>query len=190
MDPKVKINLFPPSVEIGVSVSAHDFDDFKKSLDRTAKRIFRNRKVAVLGVYWITAKHSGKALDVQDWNQEAGGNVFQYDLHRGLNQQWIVTQANAGYYFIFSKFSGKCLDVDGASKEVAANVFQWSFHGGTNQQWELLDAGGGYFHIMNRNSMKVLDVAGFSSENCANVMQYELHGGDNQKWKFWPVENS
>jgi hypothetical protein len=87
------------------------------------------------GTYKITARHSGKSLDVQGISLADGGNVHQWTYGGGNNQQWFVTDVGGGYYKIVSKHSGKALDVNGNSTADGANVYQWAYVGGTNQQW-------------------------------------------------------
>jgi hypothetical protein len=36
----------------------------------------------------LTARHSGKCLDVAGASQANSTNIIQYDCHRGFNQQW------------------------------------------------------------------------------------------------------
>ena len=47
-------------------------------------------------IYKVTAKHSGKALDVATSSQTDGGNVQQWTYGSGLNQQWMAEDAGSG----------------------------------------------------------------------------------------------
>jgi hypothetical protein len=178
----IKINI-PPF--IGVEFSAEDIEGFRKQLKETATGLFKAKDF--VGCYHIIAKHSGKALDVDSFSKEDCANIFQYELHGGDNQIWILVKAKDGYYYFFAKHSGKCLDVESYKQDNGANVWQHSFHGGDNQQWKLKETENGYFYILARHSGKALDVQDYSQANGANVFQYELHRGDNQKWKLQPV---
>ncbi|MEZ4542239.1 MAG: RICIN domain-containing protein [Chloroflexota bacterium] len=40
------------------------------------------------GLYKITAKHSGKVLDVSAASPDGGAVVIQWDWHGGNNQRW------------------------------------------------------------------------------------------------------
>ncbi len=139
------------------------------------------------GTYRIIARHSGKALDVENGGERSGTNVQQWSFHKYSNQQWRLEPTGDGYYYIIAKHSGKALDVQGYSQEDGANVFQWRLHKGTNQQWELVPVDGEYYHIIARHSGKALDVQGYSPEDGANVFQWRLHGGTNQQWKLEPI---
>lgn len=86
--------------------------------------------------YKITAKHSGKALDVASKATYAGANVQQWSYNGGTNQQWKVVDTGDGYYKLVSVNSGKVLDVASAATYNGANVQQWDDNGGWNQKWE------------------------------------------------------
>lgn len=81
--------------------------------------------------YKITAKHSGKALDVASKATYAGANVQQWSYNGGTNQQWKVVDTGDGYYKLVSVNSGKVLDVASAATYNGANVQQWDDTNGT-----------------------------------------------------------
>lgn len=138
------------------------------------------------GTYKITAKHSGKALDVYHILQDNGTPVVQWDYIGSLNQQWELVSVEDGYYKIIAKHSGKALDAT-APFENGTIVHQWEYWGGDNQKWriELLDDG--YYRIISKQNARVLDVSGVSTETGAQIIQYDWHGGDNQRWQLEPV---
>jgi len=86
--------------------------------------------------YRISAKHSGKVLDVYGGYKTDGANVYQYDWHGGDNQLWKIEIQSDGYYRIVAKHSGRVLDVAGASTANNANVNQYKWHGGDCQKME------------------------------------------------------
>jgi hypothetical protein len=180
----IKINI-PPF--IGVEIPIDEINGFRTKFSEAARRLFQAKDKDFVGCYHIVAKHSGKCLDVEGASKSDCANVWQYDLHGGHNQQWILVRAEDPYYFVFAKHSGKCLDVKDYGTENAVNVWQYAFHGGNNQQWELRRTVDGFFHMIARNSGKALDVEAYGKKDGTNVFQYELHGGDNQKWKLVPV---
>jgi endoglucanase len=141
--------------------------------------------------YRITAKHSGKSLDVANNSTANGGNVQQWDFGGGNNQQWQLTSVGSGYYKVVARHSGKALDVDGVSTTNGANIHQWDYVGGGNQQWCFTDIGGGYYKVIVKHSGKALDVAGISTANGANIHQWDYLGTqDNQKWSLVKVTTS
>jgi hypothetical protein len=157
-------------------IAPDDFPEFSKWLGTESNKY-----------YFIVAKHSEKCLDVKDASTENAANVFQYDIHGGLHQQWTLGQLPDGYYIIVARHSGKVLDVQDHSKDNCGNVFQYQLHGEENQKWEIRSTRDGYNYIKSKASGKALDVQDGSIDNAANVFQYELWKGDNQKWKFVEV---
>lgn len=91
--------------------------------------------------YTVTAAHSGKAADLNNFSYADGANVQQWTSALGANQQWFLEYATNGYFYLRSRWSGKYLDVSGGSTANGANIFQWSGNGGLNQQWRLIPVG-------------------------------------------------
>jgi hypothetical protein len=140
------------------------------------------------GRYRLTAKHSGKVMEVEDGLQTDGGNVQQWSYANVNQQKWNIESIGDGYYKITAVHSGKALDVASKSTSDGANIHQWSYGGGTNQQWKIESVGDGYYRIVSRNSGKCVDVSGPSTADGANVHQWTCHGGDNQAWKIEIVQ--
>lgn len=134
--------------------------------------------------YEMSAKHSGKCLDVSGASNNTGANIYQWDCHGGPNQRWTLTDKGGGYYTVTAQHSGKCMDVEGAGQGNGANVYQWDCHSGPNQLWMFIPQGGGYYLVTAKHSGKCLDVSGVSKDTGANVYQWDCHGGPNQLWKL------
>lgn len=137
--------------------------------------------------YKITAKHSGKVLDVARGATNAGANVQQWDDTDGTNQKWTVLDTGDGYYKLVSVNSGKVLDVASAATYDGANVQQWDDTNGTCQKWKIVDNGDGSYKLVSAVSGKVLDVARGATNAGANVQQWSDTNGTNQKWEFTKV---
>lgn len=139
--------------------------------------------------YRVTAKHSGKCLDVTGGSVGNGALVIQWDCHNGDNQQWKFIPISAGYYKIIAKHSGKALDVFGGVFSAANGVVveQWDYNGSANQMWFVDDIGDGYYTITARHSGKSLDISGAATDNGAQLHQYDYWGGDNQKFRLTPI---
>ncbi len=90
--------------------------------------------------YSLTAAHSGKAADIQNFSLGDGGNVMQWDNANSVNQHWFLEYSTNGYFYIRSRWSGKFLEVAGASNADGANIQQWSLitAGSNHQQWRLV----------------------------------------------------
>ncbi|MGL6345347.1 RICIN domain-containing protein [Agathobacter rectalis] len=93
------------------------------------------------GYYKITAKHSGKVLDVYWEKMEVGANVQQYYWNNGDNQQWVVKDAGDGYFYIISKSNSLYMDVYGGVASNDVNIDTYTGHGGTSEKWKLIPAG-------------------------------------------------
>ncbi|WP_049561906.1 RICIN domain-containing protein [Nonomuraea sp. SBT364] len=129
----------------------------------------------------VTARHSGKVMDVVSASTANNAEVKQYPWNGGGNQQWQFQDAGGGYHRLVSRTSGKCLDVAGASTADGANVIQYTCGGAANQQWQWV-ATGGYFQLRARHSGKCLDVAGASTADGADIQQWTCGSGTNQQW--------
>lgn len=136
--------------------------------------------------YQITARHSGKCLDVAGGNGAIGNGVpvVQFTCHGGYNQQWKFTPVGAGYYKITARHSLKALEVFGGVFATGNGlvVGQWDYVGNTNQMWYVGDLGSGIYQLITRHSNKSLDIRGASPENGATVQQYDYGSGNNQLW--------
>ena len=129
------------------------------------------------GPFTITARHSGKVLDVAGGSRNRGANVIQWQSHGGNNQKWIYEPSTQR---IKSVHSNKCLDVAGGSKNNMANIIQWDCHNGPNQKWRYDDQN----RIVAKHSGKCMDIGGGRKHNGANLLQYQCHGGQNQKFNL------
>ncbi|VBB48367.1 conserved hypothetical protein [uncultured Paludibacter sp.] len=88
--------------------------------------------------FTLTAVHSGKTADVNNFSLDNGANVQQWDDNKSSNQQWYLEYAGDGWFYIRNRESAKCLEVVNGSLSDAANIQQWEKDGGTNQQWRFL----------------------------------------------------
>ncbi len=133
----------------------------------------------------LTARHSGKLLDVYNASTADGANVVQWAANGQTNQRWQLRDAGGGYYNVVSLNSGKCLDVYGGTSATAdgARVVQWACHTGTNQQWRLQDAGSGYLQIIARHSGKCLAVLNGATTDGAQTVQWTCGTATSQHWQ-------
>lgn len=143
----------------------------------------------VSGAYYkLTAKHSGKALDVYNASMADAADVGQCVYYGSDNQIWKIDSTGDGYYKLTAKHSGKVLDVQGGSMENGGNIIQFADYGNENQKWQFVYVGNGHYKIVSKLSGKVLDVFDFSQENGDNVQQWADNGGDNQKWQLTIIQ--
>lgn len=134
------------------------------------------------GTVTLTARHSGKCVDVVSASAADGAEIAQYGCNGGSNQRWEFQDLGNGYYQITAQHSGKCLDVDGASTADSARIIQWSCNGGHNQQWQVQDAGSDYVFLVARHSGKCLDVSSGSAADGTRLVQYTCSSGQNQQF--------
>ncbi len=138
------------------------------------------------GYYKLTAKHSGKSLDVNQSSTADGGIVQQWTDNGGDAQKWLIEDAGGGYYSLKARCSGKALDVTGGPTATGngVKVQQWTYGGGDNQKWKIDSVGGGYYKLTAKHSGKCLDISGGSGATGDGVKanQWDYWGGDNQKW--------
>jgi hypothetical protein len=132
----------------------------------------------------LTAKNSGKCLDVYANGNGDGTNIQQWTCHTGGAQAFKLEPIAGGAFRILHIGSGKCVDVSGASTATGANIQLWTCNGTGAQSFRVEDSGGGYSRIVNTNSNKCMEVADASTANDANVRQWDCNGGDNQQWKI------
>ncbi|MCZ8521405.1 MULTISPECIES: RICIN domain-containing protein [Paenibacillus] len=176
--PTLLLSIIPP---LGVAAAT------KAPLDNTAASSAAASGIISGEVYKLTAKHSGKNLDVEGGSTADGANVQQWSDNGNPQQQWKIVDVGSGYYKLISQSSGKALDVAGSSANDGANVLQWTDNGQSNQKWKIVDAGEGYYKLVVQSSGKALDVTGGFTNDGANVQQWTYTGAPQQKWKLTRV---
>lgn|GEM_PF-2684663 len=106
------------------------------------------------GLYTITARVSGKVLDIDNsWLQgwRPGRQLIQWRSHGGTNQHFFVApdRAQPGTYTFIPQHSGLCLDVPGGSAADGTIIEQQGCnpHSAPNQAFRIVDLGGGSYRI-------------------------------------------
>ncbi len=139
------------------------------------------------GSYKITARHSGKALDVLGASADEDAEIIQWDYTGRDNQIWQIASTGNGYYKITSANSDKALTIEGNYAGNGGNLVQNTYTGSANQQWKIEPAGNGYYKFTARHSGKALDVYGISLTNGAGIVQWDYAAGTHQQWKLASV---
>lgn len=142
-------------------------------------------KVDGVGGPWetLTARHSGKCVDVPGKSVDDGVQLTQYTCNGGMNQAYWFKDLGGGYVQLMAEHSGKCVDVANNSTANGNPVVQWPCGSGSNQQWQLQDAGDGYVRLVSRLSGKCLDVSGGSTADGAKLVQWTCGSGTNQQYR-------
>lgn len=142
------------------------------------------------GVYVITAKHSGKVLEVAGVNTIGGAKVQQWDFIGGAvypSQRWKFTYAGNGEYFVVAQHSGQALDVPNCNFNAGTALMQWPILYNDCQKWKLHRMNDGSFMLQTRGGT-VLDIAGISYDNGAAATVFNWLGADNQRFWINPVQ--
>ncbi|WP_438435261.1 fibronectin type III domain-containing protein [Gorillibacterium sp. sgz500922] len=141
-------------------------------------------------VYKLTARHSGKNLDVEGGSAADGAKVQQWTDNGNAQQKWKVVDVGGGYYKLLAESSGKALTVAGNSTADGASVQQWTDTGGSNQKWKIVSLGDGSYKLLVEFSGKALDVIGGYTNDGAAVQQWTDNGNAQQKWVFTRAEST
>ncbi|WP_329125761.1 RICIN domain-containing protein [Streptomyces sp. NBC_01465] len=125
----------------------------------------------------LTARHSGKCVDVPDQSILYGVAVGQYTCNSGANQKFWFQDTGDGYVRLMGRQSSLCLT------ETSTAVVQQACAGTTDQQWKVTTNSAGYVALAARVSGECLDVSGGSTANSAAIITYACSGATNQQWK-------
>jgi hypothetical protein len=136
------------------------------------------------GTYTLTARHSGKVLEVAGSSTANGANVQQSTPTGGANQKWTVTHFGNFKHRILGEQSGKSLDISGGSTANGANAIIWPWTGGNNQSFQFIPTDNGYYRIVPVHSDKSVEVEGGSAADGANVDQWGYLNSQSQQWKL------
>ncbi|WP_246053000.1 RICIN domain-containing protein [Leptospira semungkisensis] len=132
----------------------------------------------------ITAKHSGRVLDVPGASTSDSVNIDQFSNWNVDNEKWWLESTGDGYYKIIAKHSGKCMDVKGASTSAGMNVTQYSCSGNANQRFQLIPYNDGFYSIQAKHSGQCLDIAGAAMGDGGLLIQWPCAWTDNEKFSF------
>ncbi len=181
----ITVNFFQKGGDKVLNLSYSSGEIAKQAIPASA--LFRLTTPSTFsGYYKLTAKHSGKVLDVDQSSTADGATVKQYTSNGTDAQKWLIEDVGEGYYSLKARCSGKALDVNGGPTATGngVKVQQWTYGGGDNQKWKIDSVGGGYYKLTAKHSGKCLDISGGPSATGDGALanQWDYAGGDNQKW--------
>ncbi|WP_346883995.1 RICIN domain-containing protein, partial [uncultured Algibacter sp.] len=145
------------------------------------------------GTYIISARHSGKNIEVSSSSTANGANVQQWSSNGRDNQKWIIKNIGDGFVTIKAKHSNKFMDISNASTANGANLHTWGnvANTQTHRQFKLIPKGNGYYNIQSRKSGKCLDVQSRSTANGGNIHQWDCTNNfQHQEFKFESTNGS
>ena len=140
----------------------------------------------------LTAKHSGKCLDLKGGSFRNGAALEQESCasSEAPTFAFMPVTGKSDTYLIKNAQTGKCLDVFRTQTANGADLIQYSCGEGANQQFELVSAGNGYYQLKVQHSGKCVDVYRAYQADGAEVNQYSCQGAGaraengNQLWKI------
>ena len=133
--------------------------------------------------YKISARHSGKALEISI-NTTVNGVDIQQNKWKGTRGQiWRIKSFDGTHYQVSNGYSGQLMTVANSSTADAATVYQYANQNTDNQKWKFDKNTEGYYFLSPKHApAKVLDINGGSTANGANAIQYAKTGGTNQQF--------
>ena len=139
--------------------------------------------------YSITARHSGKALDIAGSSVANGTYIYQWTVVPSSPfQKWLASTQGGAQLAFTNVGTQKVLEVGGYAMGDGGGIQQWQWAGHNWQKWRLemsdQDSGGFWYKLVNVGSGKVADVSGAFANNGASIQQYSSWGGTNQQWRF------
>jgi alpha-galactosidase len=132
----------------------------------------------------ITAKHSGKVVDIPGWSPLPGVHIIQWSQNGGPNQNFDVNNEADGYVTIFNPMTRQCLDVANESRASGAPITQWWCHKHDNQLWRVERQSDGYVRFRNKLSQKCMAVSEGSRDNGAAIVQSDCRDVDEQRFRY------
>jgi uncharacterized protein len=135
------------------------------------------------GVYKLTSKQSGKALQVIGASQTNSALIIHGRYSAALHQQWNFISQGDGFYQITAAHTGKALAIatDDALTP-GADLLQRPVHGRPNQIWRIISNGDGTYRLLNEHSGFAITTA--SAANGSHVNQSPWISEDHQKWRI------
>lgn len=142
------------------------------------------------GRYKITAKHSGKCLDLPNSSLSNGTQLQQYSCNGTGAQQFDVYYVGGSKYEIRNVTSGKCIEANNGWTGNGTNIQQWDCNQTNAQRWYLSGTGETDGNLQFKSALdsgKVWDVTGGSTSNGAGIQLWSNTGVNQQKWYLEPV---
>ena len=131
------------------------------------------------GLYSISPKASGLALDVYGGFLDNNVPIIQWNYSGNNNQIWNIQALTDGSCRIVSVKSGKVLE-NAADGTIVQNA--WS--SADNQKWLLQDAGSADYRIVSKGTGKALALETVSASTGVRLIAQEVGSGNGQLFKL------
>ncbi|HWE89789.1 MAG TPA: RICIN domain-containing protein [Pseudonocardiaceae bacterium] len=140
--------------------------------------------------YKITAKMSGKPIDISGGSVSTAASAVQFTDDGDLSQQWTLVDAGSGYFNLVDVHSGLALTVPHGSGVNGTQLDQETISGtGTAyQQWQFVSLGNGWYDLTDKGNGQAIDLRSGSIADNAVIEQWAVSATDaNQQWQLVPV---
>ncbi|WP_394814577.1 RICIN domain-containing protein [Streptomyces chisholmiae] len=133
----------------------------------------------------LTARHSGKCLDIPDQSQVIGRQAAQWTCNGGGNQLFWLRDTGNDRVQLVTRHSSLCLAVADGSTAAGAAVVQTACGAGAEQRWEIRESGDGSGHVrlVAEHSGGCLDVSDESTADGARLIQYPCSDAPHQEFR-------
>lgn len=89
------------------------------------------------GTYTIQSLFDGKYLDVEEFSDQKGANVYCFDYTGDSNQRWYLILGKNGKVLIPKNATGLCLDVSNDGSDAGTNAQLWEPNGTSAQEFNV-----------------------------------------------------
>lgn len=89
------------------------------------------------GTYTIHSLFDGKYLDVEEFSDQKGANVYCFDYTGDSNQRWYLILGKNGKVLIPKNATGLCLDVSNDGSDAGTNAQLWEPNGTPAQEFNV-----------------------------------------------------
>jgi hypothetical protein len=140
--------------------------------------------VVATAMYYLKAKHSGKAVGV-DNGALADGAAIEQGAYSASDDRfhWYITQVGAGYQFV-NRRSGKCLAL--ASNSATSALVQQTCAATPLQVFQMAATGAGQ-HVIYSTLGRALEIAGASTYNDARIVQADGSWSEHRQFTLVPL---
>lgn len=146
--------------------------------DEIAKHRAEISKPPTSGVFRISSRIHGKALDVSGKSTASGAPVAVFDGGSSLNQWWKVISLGQDKVKLSAMHSGKVLTVDANG----TSIVQADDKDLPSQKWLVVSKGDGWFKLRNEGASKILVIDGDKRDNGAALTVHD--DGDKGEWQW------
>jgi hypothetical protein len=140
--------------------------------------------VVATAMYYLKARHSGKAVAVDNGSLADGAAIEQGSYFASEDRfHWYITRVNNSYQFV-NRRSGKCLAL--ASDTSTSTLVQQTCAATATQLFQMTATGSGQ-HVIYSKHGRALEVAGASSYNDARIQQGDGSWSDHRMFTLVPL---